>query len=111
MVEATQHLTSNECAQLAREVAVDAYRMSHKDETEQKVECEDCGSEFWIYFHQLSVDAAVKHGWDAALEWARESDDNKLRLISIIVTASMKLDVTEQQLEQSIEEIGMIVSR
>lgn len=70
MTTTTQHLTDDERAQLAREVAADGYRYDDLIETY----CKDCDTVSHAYVSSGVVRDAVKHGWDAALEWAGEQE-------------------------------------
>lgn len=65
-----QHLTDDERAQLAREVATDGYR--YEDEID--VTCEECGEPASMWIADDVVRNAVKYGWDAALEWIRQRE-------------------------------------
>jgi hypothetical protein len=68
MTKTTDSLSEVQKAQLAREVAADSY---NRAEELVSAECDECGMTVEVDAVPLTVvREAVKHGWDAAMQYA-----------------------------------------
>jgi len=101
----TQELSESEKLAHARERAVETYRYDPFFEVVCEVSDDGCGLGQDAEIPAEVVKAAVRHGWDAALEWARVNSNETLQKVLDMAVTSLRFDEHPQEWEESIKEI------